>query len=64
MCVCMCVCLYMCVCVLDEEGSRVFASAALVVQTAVCLTGCSDYLTSFHEPLSPPCSCHTGLKNI
>ena len=53
--VCVCVCACVCVCVLDGEASRVFASAALVVQTAVCLTGCRDYLTSFQEPLLPPC---------
>ena len=48
----------MCVCVhvLGGEGSWVFASTALVViQTAMYLTGYSDYLTScFWEPLSPP----------
>ena len=29
---------------------------------AVYLTGYSNYLTGFHEPLSPPYRCHTGLK--
>ena len=45
------------VCVKGVEGTRVFASPALVV-VAVCmavhLTSYSDYLTSFCEPLSPP----------
>ena len=39
-------------CVLDREGSRVFASRALaVVHMAVYLTSCNSYLTSFCEPL-------------
>ena len=54
-----------CVCVLDKEGSWVFASTALaVVWTAVYLTGYSDFLTNFHEPLSPPYRRHTSLKNV
>ena len=36
----------------------------VVVWTAVCLTGYSDYLTGFHEPLSASYICHTGLKTI
>ena len=36
----MCACVHVCVCVLDREGSRVFASRALVVQKRVVyLTG-------------------------
>ena len=47
--VCVCVCVHVCMCALDEEGSRVFASRALgVVQTAMCLTGYSDCLTSYN----------------
>ena len=54
-----------CVCVLDGEGSRVVAGAALVVVwTAVYLTSYSVCLTGFQEPLSPPYTCHTGLKNV
>ena len=55
----------LCVCVLDGEGGRVFGSRSLVVvQTAVYLTGHSDCLTGFCEPLFPTYSsvCHTGLK--
>ena len=72
-CVCVCACMhasmqcayvFMCVCVLDREGSRVFASKALgVVKTAVHLTDDSDCLTAFHEPLLPTSGCHTSLKN-
>ena len=52
------------VCVLGGEGSRVFASTALVVVwTTVYLTGYSDYLISFREPLSPPYRCYIGLTN-
>ena len=55
----------MCACVKGVEGTRVFASPALVV-VAVCmamhLTSCSDYLTSFCEPLHRTDLCHTGLK--
>ena len=59
----------MCVCVscvfLDGEGSRVFASAALVVTWLTTYLTCySHRLTSFCEPLSPPHTCHTGLKNV
>ena len=65
----MCVCMRACVCVcssnVDEEGSWVFTSRALaVVWTAMYLTGYFDYLTGFHEPLSPPYSRHMGLKNV
>ena len=53
-------------CILDREGSRVFASRALVavVQMVVYLTGYGDCLTGFREPLSPHHRCRTGLKNI
>ena len=68
MCVCACVCVCVCVSILDMEGSRVFASKALLavkVQMAMYLTDYSDCLTSFHEPLSPPHrSCHTSLKIV
>ena len=73
-CVCACVCGHasthvcacmqacVCVCVLDREGSWVFASTALeVVWMAMHLTGHSDYLTGFYEPLLPPYRCHAGL---
>ena len=36
----------------------------VVVWTAVCLTGYSDYLTGFHEPLSTSYICRTGLKTV
>ena len=36
----------------------------IVVWTAVCLTGYSDYLTGFREPLSASYICHTGLKTV
>ena len=36
----------------------------VVVWTAVCLTGYSDYLTGFCEPLSASYICHTGLKTV
>ena len=43
-----------------------FASRALVVSkavwTAVYLTGYSDTPAGSREPLSPPCSYHTGLR--
>ena len=31
---------------------------------AIYLTGYSDCLTSFRQPLSLPWRCHTGLKNV
>ena len=56
-----CVSLY----VVDREGSQVFASTALeVVWMAMHLTGHSDYLTGFYEPLLPPYRCHAGLWNV
>ena len=66
-CVCVhaCVCVFVCVCVcvLDREGSRVFAyGSQVVVWTPVYLTSYGDYLTSFREPLSPPYGSHTSLK--
>ena len=42
----------------------VASRALVVVQTAMYLTGISDCLTGFHEPLSPPYKCHTSLKNV
>ena len=65
-CVCVCVCVCVCdVCVRDGEGSWVFASTALaVIQMAMYLTGHSDYLTGFHEPLLPPYRCHTSFRNV
>ena len=50
-CVDVCVSMYVC---LDGEGNLVFAWTALVklkVWMARYLTGCSDYLTGFWEPL-------------
>ena len=55
----------MCVCVPDKEGSWAFDTAVVVVvPTAVYLTGYSDCLTGFREPLSPLYNyiCYTGLK--
>ena len=42
-------------CVLGSEGSRVFASIALVVLTSMdgYVSGHNDYVTSFHEPFLP-----------
>ena len=61
-CVCVCACWYVCVYALDGEGSWMFASTALeVVWTATYLTGYSDCLTGFHEPLLPHYRCHTSL---
>ena len=64
MCVCVCVrvrvCARVCMCVLDREGSWVFASTGLAVLLLVLvwmdayLTSCSDYLTGFCEPFLPP----------
>ena len=55
-CVCVCVCVCVNVCVFGVKGSCVFASTVLVeVWIAVYLTGYSDYLTGFREPLLPPC---------
>ena len=55
-CVRVCVCVCVCVCVLGVEGSWVFASTALlVVWTDMYLTGYSDYLIGFREPLSGEC---------
>ena len=51
------------VCVLEGEGNRVFAGKALVVVSIdSSVSGYSDCLTGFCEPLSPPCRCHAGLK--
>ena len=36
----------------------------VVVWTAVCLTGYSDHLTGFHEPLSTSYICRTVLKTV
>ena len=47
-------CVRVCVCVLDREGSRMFASiAVVVVWTAVYLTGYNNCSTGFRERLSP-----------
>ena len=57
-----------CVYVLDGERTRVYSSVstALVVvnRTALCLTGYSDYVTSFCDPFLPPYRGHIGLKNV
>ena len=46
-----------------EAGCLIASRAAVVVvKTATYLTGYSDYLTSFCEPLSSPHICHTGLN--
>ena len=36
----------------------------VVVWMAVCLSSYSDHLSGFHEPLSTPYICHTGLKKV
>ena len=54
-----------CVCVQDGGGNMAFASRALVVAFIdghAYLTGYSNCLTGFHEPLSLPCRCHIDLK--
>ena len=62
---------HVCVCVLLGGGGGGGSSwgreqssylAVVVVETAVYLTGYSDCLTGFYEPLSPPYRCHAGLK--
>ena len=63
------VCVCVRVCVLDGEGSRVFAVRALLVlilKMLVCLTNLhySYCLTSFREPLLPYFRCYTCLKNV
>ena len=45
------------------EGAVCFYRALVVAEMDVYLTGYSDCLTSFHEPLSPPHRCHTSFKN-
>ena len=60
-CVCVRACMHVCVycyyTVLGGDRSWVFASTVLVVVCmAVHLTSYSNYLTSFHEPLSSPYS--------
>ena len=52
-------------CAVGEEGSMAFVSRAPVAAwMAVYLTGYSDSLTGFCEPLSPPYRCQTGMKNV
>ena len=47
------------------EGSWVFAATALAaVRPAMYLTGYSNYLTGFHESLSPPYKGHIALKKV
>ena len=64
--VCGCVRLHVGVCVVDGEGSSVFASRdlAVLVSAAVYVTVQIDCLTGFREPLSPSYRCHTGFKNV
>ena len=60
----------LCLCMLDREGRTlgVFQYCCIicivVVWMAACLTGYSDYLTGFHEPLSTSYICHIGLKIV
>ena len=49
--ICVCVCVYVQPHIPDREGN---SRAQVVVKTAVYLTGYSDCLTNFHEPVSPP----------
>ena len=58
-CACMCVCVYVHVCVLDWKGA-----GCLLIYMAMYLTSSCEHLTGFCEPLLPPHSCHTGLKNV
>ena len=52
-------------CVLDGEGSKLFASRVLaVLQTAMYLIGYRDYRTCFREPFPLPYRCHSGLINV
>ena len=60
--VCVCVCVR--VCVLDGEGSRVFAVRALLVLILKMLVYLTNCLTSFREPLLPYFRCYTCLKNV
>ena len=55
------VCVCVCVCVLNGEGSCVFASTAPAVWMAMSMTGYSDQLTSFHEPVH---FCHLKVKQL
>ena len=73
MCMCMCLCgsvcmcgsVCVCACASDRHRNWVFTSTALVVASRTMrLTGYSDYLTGFREPLSAPYRSHTGLKNV
>ena len=66
LCVCVYVCVCVCVCVLGREGSLVFASTALVISS---MDGHVSHrlqwsFKCFCEQLTPPYSCHTGLKNV
>ena len=50
-------------CVLGGKGAGCLLEEFLVVVLmAMYLTGYSDYLTGFHEPLLPPYRCHTGFE--
>ena len=52
-----------CVCVLGKEGSRMFASRALLVeQTAVYLTGYCDCLPGILKPLLQPYKLYISQK--
>ena len=51
--------------VLASTVVLVLSRARAVILTAVYqLTGYSDCLTGFCEPLSPPYRCHASLKNV
>ena len=51
-------------CVLDGEGSMIFASSSSSMDG--CVYDRLQWLIDFHKPLSPPCNyrCHAGLKNV
>ena len=54
----MCVCVFVC----SRLGREVGVYSLVVVQMTVYLTGYSNCLTGFREPLSLPYRCYTALK--
>ena len=71
-CVIVCVCVCVCVCVLvfgrkREQGVYQYSSGTLVaasIDGSVSDRVYSDSLTSFREPFSLPCRCHTCFKDL
>ena len=74
MCLCVseCLCVGVCVCVLvfgrkREQGVYQYSSGTLVaasIDGSVSDRVYSDSLTSFREPFSLPCRCHTCFKDL